>query len=68
MLYITLGAVHKRRLQSREMEVVHSARSLCELFAEKGGGGIQMQTFALFGIKIFGFFEIYGVSARTRGG
>jgi len=26
-----------------------------------------MRTFALFEAKIFGFFEIYGVSARTRG-
>jgi len=28
---------------------------------------LQMRTFALFGAKNFGFFEIYGVSARTRG-
>jgi len=33
-----------------------------------GGGGLQMRTSALFGAKNFGFFEIYGVSARTRGG
>jgi len=26
-----------------------------------------MRTSALFGVKNFGFFEIYGVSARTRG-
>jgi len=26
-----------------------------------------MWTFALFGAKIIGFFEIYGVSARSRG-
>jgi len=26
-----------------------------------------MRTYALFGAKNFGFFEIYGVSARTRG-
>jgi len=26
-----------------------------------------MRTFALFGVYNFGFFEIYGVSARTRG-
>jgi len=25
-----------------------------------------MRTYALFGAKNFGFFEIYGVSARTR--
>jgi len=26
-----------------------------------------MRTFALFGAKNLGFFEIYGVSTRTRG-
>jgi len=26
-----------------------------------------MWTYKLFGAKIIGFFEIYGVSARTRG-
>jgi len=26
-----------------------------------------MWTFALFGVKIIGIFEIYGVSERTRG-
>jgi len=26
-----------------------------------------MQTSALFGVKNFGFFKIYGVFARTRG-
>jgi len=26
-----------------------------------------MRTSALFGVKNFGFFKIYGVSARTRG-
>jgi len=26
-----------------------------------------MRTFALFGAKSFGFFEIYDVSAQTRG-
>jgi len=31
------------------------------------GGSIQMRTSALFGAKNFGFFEIYGVSARARG-
>jgi len=31
-------------------------------------GGLQMRTSALFSEKKnFGFFEIYGVSARTRG-
>jgi len=27
-----------------------------------------MRTFAFFGAKYYGFFEIYNVSARTRGG
>jgi len=26
-----------------------------------------MRSFALFGVKNIGFFEIYGVSAQTRG-
>jgi len=29
--------------------------------------GFQMRTSTLFVVKNFGFFEIYGVSARTRG-
>jgi len=34
--------------------------------ADKGGGGVfQMQTSALFSTKNPGFFEAYGVSART---
>jgi len=33
----------------------------------QGGGSFQMRTSVLFGAKIFRFFEIYGVSARTRG-
>jgi len=32
-----------------------------------GGGGGLMQTSALFSTKNVGFFDIYGVSARTRG-
>jgi len=35
--------------------------------ADKGEGALQVWTSALFGAKNFGFFEIYGVSARTRG-
>jgi len=30
-------------------------------------GVLQMRTSALFGAKNFGFFKIYGVSARTGG-
>jgi len=54
----TLGAVHKRRLQSRE-----------SLFnADKGGWGVlQMQTSSLFGAKHFGFFVIYGGLHRQGG-
>jgi len=33
----------------------------------QGRGVLQMWTSALFSTKNFGFFEIYGVSARTRG-
>jgi len=37
-------------------------------FCEKEGREIlQMQTSTLSGTKILGFFDIYGVSARTRG-
>jgi len=39
----------------------------CGHFSDKGGGGLQMRMSALFDAKNFGFFEIYGVSARTRG-
>jgi len=34
---------------------------------DKRGGVLQMQTSALFDTKNSGFFEIFGVSARTRG-
>jgi len=36
-------------------------------FGQGGGGILQMRTSALYGAKNFGFFEIYGMSARTRG-
>jgi len=35
-------------------------------FSDKGGGVLQIRTSALFDAKKFGFFEIYGESARTR--
>jgi len=37
-----------------------------DILRTKGEGFIQMRTSALFGAKNIGFFEIYGVSARTR--
>jgi len=37
-------------------------------FFGQGGGGSSDANTALFGAKNFGFFEIYDVSARTRGG
>jgi len=36
-------------------------------FYGQKAGILQMRTSALFDAKHFGFFEIYGVSARTRG-
>jgi len=36
--------------------------------AVRGGGVLQMWTSTLLGAKINKFFEIYGVSAWTRGG
>jgi len=50
-----LGAVHKRHPQS----------GVCPV---RTRGVLQMQTSAFFGAKHIGFFEIYGASARTRGG
>jgi len=50
---IELGAVHKGCPKSRH-------------FADKGGV-FQMRTSAILCPKKFGFFEIYGVSARTKG-
>jgi len=38
--------------------------SSADVFRAKGK---EMRTFALFGVKNFVFFKIYGVSARTRG-
>jgi len=42
--------------------------SSADIFRKRGGGVLQMRTSALFGAKNFEFFEIYGVSERTRGG
>jgi len=39
----------------------------CGHFSDKGGI-LQMRTSVLFDAKIFGFFEIYDVSIRTRVG
>jgi len=58
-----LETVHKRRPQS-------GGGSLCPVrtfFGQGGEGVLQMRTSALFGAKNFGFFEIYGMSKRTRG-
>jgi len=49
-------AVLKRRPQSGGRGLVQCGQ----------GAVIQMRTSALFGAKNFGFFEINGVSARTR--
>jgi len=54
-----LKAVHKRRPHGGRG---CPARKICEQ-----GRGIQMWTSAVFGAKNFGFFESYGVPARTRG-
>jgi len=48
-----LGASHKRRTQSGG----YSVRTM---------GVLHMWTSTLFGAKNFGFFKIYGVSARKR--
>jgi len=53
---LELGVVHKRRLQSGEF-------SQC---GQGGEGVLQMRTSALLGAKNLGFFEIYGMSVRTR--
>jgi len=41
--------------------------SNADIFRTRGEVALQMRTSALFVQKNFGFFEIYGVSARTRG-
>jgi len=38
------------------------------IFRTKGEGVLQMRTSTLFGVKNFGFFEIYGMSEWTMGG
>jgi len=53
-----IGAVHKGRPQS-------GGERVCPVWTLFGQG--QMRTSTLFGAKNFGFFETYGVSARTRG-
>jgi len=40
----------------------------CGHFVDRGRGGLQMRTSALFREKNFGIFEIYDVPARTREG
>jgi len=56
-----LGAVHTERPQS-------GGRSLssADFFRTRKEEVLQMRTSALFGVKNFRFFEIYGVFARTR--
>jgi len=36
-------------------------------YGQEGRGVLQMRTSAFFGAKNIGFFEIYVMSARTRG-
>jgi len=38
-----------------------------QTFREQGKGVLRVSTFAIFDAKNLGFFEIYGVSARTKG-
>jgi len=58
-----LGVVHKGRPHSGGEGYVQ-----CRHLADKGGGGVlQIRTSALFDVKNFRFFKIYGVPARTRG-
>jgi len=64
LIFLTefFGTVHERRPQSGGRGFVQ-----CGHFADKEGRGVlQMRTSALFGAKNFGFFKIYGVSARLR--
>jgi len=57
-----IGSVHKRGPQSREE--VCSVRMFCE----QGGEGCSSDAdVGTFWCKNFGFLEIYGVPARTRG-
>jgi len=58
------GRPYKTFAVRREAEFVQ-----CGHFADKGGGGLlQMRTFALFGPKKFGIFEIFGVRTNKGGG
>jgi len=36
-------------------------------FCDKGEGSFKLRTSVIFGAKKYGFFEIYGISTRTRG-
>jgi len=59
-IYLRAMAIHKRRPQSEggglsSADILRTRRVF------------QMRMSALFGAKSFGFFEIYSVSARTRG-
>jgi len=56
-----LGAVHKRRPQSGG-----GGLSSADILRTRGEGVLQVRTSALFVAKNCGYFEIYGVSARTR--
>jgi len=57
---LTLIAVHKRGLQSGRL-------SGADIFQKRWRGNSSDADAALFEAKNFGFFEIYGVSALTRG-
>jgi len=59
--FICLRAVHKRRPKSGK-----DGYFQCGHFADKEGGGSSDANVRLFGAKNIGYFEIYGVFARTR--
>jgi len=48
-------------------DVRNQGEGVCPVRTKEGGCVLRMRTSAFFGTKKFGFFEIYGVSARTRG-
>jgi len=67
LVVFTKRVLVEKHIRGRHKRRPKSGKGVCPVWTFFGQeGGLQMRTSALFGAKFFGFFKIYGVSARTR--
>jgi len=75
--YTTCKKCKQRKVQFTKILIVNKGLFIKDIRSQGEGGFVQcghfsdkgilqMRTSALFGAKYFGYFEIYGMSARTR--